>query len=261
VIGILPNLFWLSKDERAPDEWEDAGAFDMGNALFAVADGASQAYRAREWAMRLVERYVTAPPPPNADGDLALRWFAELASGWQDESDGSENTYWYQSNAERRGSFAAFVGIRLFLSDTGFAWQSMAVGDCCLFHVHGDMLTTAFPLSDPASFGQSPDLVPSAAQSVERLRNKVRVRSGEAVPGDLVLLCSDALAKFILEEAPRGKPVWTAIRSIADNDEFAQFIRYLRSENAIDIDDVTLLRLIVVDDGRRRSRGAGRSSR
>jgi hypothetical protein len=254
VIGILPNVFWLSKDEQAPDEWEDAGAFDMGSARFAVADGASQAWEARAWAMHLVERYVAGPPPPDADGDVALRWFAELANGWQDESDSSENTYWYQANAKRRGSFAAFVGIRLFPSDTGFAWQSMAVGDCCLFHVRDDVLTTAFPLSNPASFGQSPDLVPSAAQSVERLRNKVKVRSGEAVPGDLVLLCSDALAKFFLEESPHGKPLWTAIRSITDNDEFAQFVRYLRSKNAIDIDDVTLLRLIVVEDGRTRRR-------
>jgi hypothetical protein len=259
MIGILPNLFWLPKDEAAPQDWEDAGAYDTRKARFAVADGASNAYRAREWAMRLVERYVTAPPPSDSDADLALRWFAELANGWQDESDGRETTHWYQANAERRGSFAAFVGARFFPSNTGFAWQSMAVGDCCLFHIRGDVFATAFPLSDPADFGQSPDLVPSAAQSVRRLRNKVRVRSGEAVPGDLFLLCSDALAKFLLEEAPRGKPVWTAVRSIEDNDEFARFIRYLRSENAIDIDDVTLLRLMVIEDGRTR-RAAGRSS-
>jgi len=250
VSGILPNLFWLAKDERVPGEWEDAGAFDTRNARFAVADGASAAYRAREWAMQLVEYYVKAPPPPNADEDVVLQWFAKLANSWQDDSNGNEPTFWYQQNAERRGSFAAFLGAGFSHSHAGLVWHSVAVGDCCLFHIRENVLMTAFPVSNPADFGRSPDLVPSAAQSLGRLRNRVRVTSGNAVPGDLFLLCSDALAKFLLAEAPRGEPVWTAVKSIADNEDFARLIRYLRRENAIEIDDVTLLRLVVVEAGK-----------
>ncbi len=205
--------------------------------------------------MRLVECYVTAPPPPNADESAALRWFATPARSWQDESNGSEPTLWYQQNAEIRGSFAAFLGACFSRSAAGLVWHAIAVGDCCLLHIRDNLLMTAFPISDPAEFGRSPDLVPTAEQSLERLRNKVKVTSGNAVPGDLFLLCSDALAKFLLAEAPRGEPVWTAVKSIVDNDDFVRLIRYLRRENAIEIDDVTLLRLAVVESstgGRRR---------
>jgi hypothetical protein len=244
--AILHNLFWVAKDERAPGEWEDGGAFDEGTARYAVADGASAAYRAREWAMRLVECYVTAPPPPDADEAAALRWFARPARSWHDEPDGSEPTLWYQQNAERRGSFAAFLGACFSRSATGLGWQAMAVGDCCLLHVRNNVLLTAFPISDPVEFGRSPDLVPSAEQSLARLRDKVKLKSGNAIPGDLFLMCSDALAKFLLAEAPHGKSAWRAITSLANNDDFARLIQYLRREGAIDIDDVTLLRLAVV---------------
>jgi hypothetical protein len=258
---ILPNLFWVAKDERAPGEWEDAGAFDMRTERFAVADGASAAYRAREWAMRLVECYVTAPPPPDADEGTVLRWFARPASNWQDESNGSEPTRWYQQNAERRGSFAAFLGTCFSRSAAGLVWHAIAVGDCCLLHIRNNFLMTAFPISDPGDFGRSPDLVPSSEQTLERLRNKVKMRSGNAMPGDLFLMCSDALAKFLLREAPRGESAWTAINSLENNDDFAQLVHYLRSENAIEIDDVTLLRLAVVESTSGQLRASSSSER
>lgn len=244
---IVPNVFWMAKDERAPGEWEDAGAFDMKGARFAVADGASAAYRAREWATQLVTCYVTAPPALDADEEVALRWFAESANDWRTTGGGAP-LEWYHQDAERRGSFAAFVGAGFFASAGRLRWHAIAVGDCCLFHLRDDVLTTAFPLSDPSEFGHSPDLVPSAIRNLEGLRHKVRIRSGQAVPGDLFVLCSDALAKFLLEEAPYGESAWAAIRSIGDNDDFARFIRYLRNENAIALDDVTLLRLVVRAD-------------
>jgi hypothetical protein len=258
---ILPNLFWVAKDERAPNEWEDAGAFDSRNARFAVADGASAAYRAREWATQLVECYIAAPPPPDADEGAALRWFARPASSWRDESNGGEPALWYQQNAERRGSFAAFLGACFSRSAGGLSWHAIAVGDCCLLHIRNNFLMTAFPISDPGEFGRSPDLVPSAEQGIQRLRNKVKMRSGNAIPGDLFLMCSDALAKFLLSEAPHGESAWTAIKSLANNDDFAQLIHYLRRENAIEIDDVTLLRLAVVDSSASQLRASSSSER
>ena len=47
------------------------------------------------------------------------------------------------------------------------SWSALAVGDCCVFHVRGDALLTAFPVNDAAcsttarcclARGQSPTL-------------------------------------------------------------------------------------------------------
>jgi hypothetical protein len=244
VIAIFPNAFWAPKDEQAPEDWEDGCAFDRGNARFAVADGASAAYRAREWARHLVSSYVLAPPAPDGDEQAALRWFAQSAQDWQGTAQRAP-VAWYHQDAERRGSFAAFLGARFLPAGPALRWHSIAVGDCCLFQVRDGEVATAFPVSDPADFGQSPVLVPTAEHSLDRLRGKVQTRSGEALPGDLFLLCSDALAKFVLEHASRDGTLWRALTSVPDNEEFGQLVRYLRSENAIDVDDVTLLRLVL----------------
>lgn len=244
MITIMPNVFWMAKDELAPQDWEDAGGFDMQDNCYAVADGASAAYRAREWATQLVTHYVREPPAAAANGDAAFRWFSRCAEGWQ-VANADEEVEWYHREAAKRGSFAAFLGVRLVPTGAGFRWNAIAVGDSCLLHIRESALAKAFPLANPADFNQSPDLVPSSTSGVEKIHGKVMTSSGDAVPGDLLLMCTDALAKVLLEEADQGEPLWTAITSFSDNSDFARFIRYLRNENAIAIDDVTLLRLVV----------------
>jgi hypothetical protein len=243
VTGPAANVFWSAKDERSPGDWEDGAAFDPVGGRMAVADGASAAYRAREWATHLVESWVKSAPMEDADPAVAGRWFTEVASRWKSEDD-VQNLEWYHQDAARRGSFAAFVGVQLTTSGARTSWTAVAVGDCCLFQVRGDRLLTAFPLSDPAAFGNAPDLVPSAADKLDRLHDRIRTSTGIAEPGDLILLCSDAFAKFLLTVASDGT-VWAVLRSLVDNHQFGELVSYLRAQGLLELDDVTLLRVRV----------------
>ncbi len=247
---VIGNVFWSAKDPQVPDDWEDGAALDLSSGRFAVADGASAAYRAREWAAWLVESYLAAPPTTKPSA--VLEWLAAVANDWKTEdSAGGSDVEWYHQDAARRGSFAAFVGTRFEPSlETSFAtpkgeltWSAVAVGDCCLLQVRGDQLMTAFPLSDPTEFGSAPVLVPSAADKLPLLRGRVHTITGNARPGDVILLSSDAFAKFMLTEA--APDLWRVLRSIKDNRQFTELLHYLWTQNALEVDDVTLLRVII----------------
>lgn len=242
---VLGNVFWVAKDEQAPADWEDGAGLDLARGLVAVADGASAAYRAREWACHLVESYLAEPPAPDADPQAALDWFEDVGQSWKPAADQADEVEWYHRDAARRGSFAAFAGAQLTAFDGGVSWSAVAVGDCCLLQIRDGQLVTAFPLSDPASFGNAPVLVPSAAQRLHLLRDQVRTAAGTALPGDMLLLSSDAMAKFMLTEEGRAGPLWPVLRSITDNGQFAELVRYLRQQTVLEVDDVTLLRVIV----------------
>jgi Protein phosphatase 2C len=245
VSRVVGNVFWFAKDERSPNDWEDGAALDLSTGRLAVADGASAAYRAREWATHLVESYIAAAPSPDSDPETAIRWFGQVAESWKSDDGESGGPEWYHLDAARRGSFATFVGAQLTASQGNFSWSALAVGDCCLLQIRGEQVLTAFPLADPADFTNAPVLVPSAADKLHLLRHRVHTTSGSTQPGDLILLSSDAFAKFMLTEAPRGGALWPVLRSIADNREFGELVRYLRKQRALEIDDVTLLRVIV----------------
>src|SRR4029078_1075426 len=95
----------LPKSGFEASECEDWIAGDEQNCRFAVADGATEAFDARNWAQRLAHNWVRS--------DSALtpetfhRWV--VAEGLALHSSWSQLTLpWYAEEKARKGSFAAF---------------------------------------------------------------------------------------------------------------------------------------------------------
>src|SRR5262249_52326452 len=83
----------------------------------------------------------------------------------------------------------------------GRVLRSLAVGDCCLFLLKPRAQVFAFPLVDSNQFGQNPALITNRAQcnlDVQRCEALVQ-------PGELLVACSDALARWLLQVIERGE--------------------------------------------------------
>ncbi|MEQ8841610.1 MAG: hypothetical protein RIB98_11560 [Acidimicrobiales bacterium] len=233
--------FGQAKDGYRSHEWEDSAAHSFRSGRFAVADGATTAFRARAWSHILTAGWLSDPFAID-DDDEWVEWLARRAAIWDADLDGREDDApFYVVAAANRGSFATLLGVELGVDDGELCWRALAVGDACLFHVREGALLQSFPVTDAAEFGSHPALVhsgtttgPGAVRGVERAR-------GSLIEGDRVLLATDALAEWALLAGSTDPGVWERLGTI-DEEGFGRLIAELRAGDALRNDDVTLLR-------------------
>ena len=186
----------LPKLGQEASECEDVIAVDMQARRIAVADGATEAFAAREWAERLAQQWVrrTSTLTPEEFRNWVAAEGRELHDSWNGLS-----LSWYAEAKARTGSFAAFVGLELDLNSESPSWKAIALGDTCLLHRRGDVLVKSLPLARSESFNNAPILVASNCALHENSMKSVVIDSGNCESGDVLLLLSDAVASWYLK--------------------------------------------------------------
>jgi hypothetical protein len=237
--------FLLPKSGAELSECEDAIGINLDALRFVVADGATEAFDSRSWAMQLAERWVLDEPPA-----LSVETFRAWAVAQGEALHSSWNgrqLSWYAEEKARSGSFAAFVGVQFELAENVARWRAVALGDCCLIQLRGGAIRQALPVSDYQSFTATPLLVPSSS-SLRSVLTRTVVASDLIESGDLFLLLSDAAACWYLKlsferEALRER--FDFLLAAAQNDELARLFEAERRERRIVDDDVAILRIAV----------------
>lgn len=235
--------FVLPKEGAGEEECEDAvGACDEAGA-YAVADGAAEAFDARSWAALLAAEWVKARPAPSGPEEFGA-WLAgqgeRLHATW-----GERALPWYAEEKRRAGSFAAFVGLS-FGGGEGRRWRAVALGDSCLFQLRGPSLVASLPLESHEQFNAHPPLAPSSKRLLEAALGRAVYGRGEAAPGDLFLLMSDALSAWFLESRARGRAALDEFASLtagAENGALAELLRREREAGRLRDDDAALARI------------------
>jgi hypothetical protein len=224
---------WLPKRGHTPEEYEDAFAGDAVACRFAIADGASESSFAGEWARLLAEGYVQAHGRPR-------QWLGLLRQRWHEELSGRELP-WYAEVKFEEGAFATALGVAFGAPRLGRSrrWHAWAVGDSCLFQMRQDRLLTSFPLTRADEFGNRPDLLCSRSRPGQRA--KEYLARGDWHDDDRLLLMTDALAQWFLEQAEAGHRPWNMIEQRATKETFTAWVEELRDAKALRNDDVTLL--------------------
>jgi Protein phosphatase 2C len=242
--------FVLPKEGNAPEECEDAVAFDAGSLRFAVADGATEAFDARRWAARLAAEWVAAVRAPLTAAEFGA-WLKEQGE-WLRASWEGKQLPWYAEEKRRAGSYAAFVGLRLEAGPGRVGWRAVALGDSCLVHRRGGEQLAAFPLSSHESFNSSPPLVPSSEAMREAALARLVEESGEAGPGDTFLLMTDALSAWYFETSARRDPAaerFDSLLAASENNSLAELVRRERAAARMRDDDVAAVRVTLSDEG------------
>ena len=230
----------LPKSGFESSECEDSIGSDEQNCRFAVADGATEAFDAGNWAQRLAQNWVRS--------DSALtpetfhRWVAsegqELHSSWKQLT-----LPWYAEEKARKGSFAAFVGVELDLRNDKPEWKAIALGDACLLHCRDGALIKSFPLSDSASFNSAPVLVASDPVIYKTSEQSLAIESGSCENNDVLFLVSDAAAAWYLERFEQND--FADVFESHAPDALAQFFENEREAGRIRDDDIAVMRLEV----------------
>jgi hypothetical protein len=225
--------FCLPKRGNRPEEYEDAFAGNPAACRFAIADGASESAFAAEWARLLVEGYVQTP-------GRVRDWLAGLRARWHEQLSGRELP-WYAEVKFEEGAFSTVLGVTLGAprSDRSRRWLAWAVGDSCLFQVRQDELLVRFPLTYAEEFGNRPDLLCSRSRAGQKTRETLA--RGDWHPDDRLLLMTDALAQWFLQQAEAGHRPWKVVEERATAKTFAGWVEELRDAKTLRNDDVTLV--------------------
>jgi len=229
----------LPKLDHDASECEDAIAFDIHTARFAVTDGATEAFHAQQWAKNLAEHWVRNESTLTLDD--FRKWVADEGRELHDSWSGLTLS-WYSEEKARAGSFAAFVGVELDLKTDAPSWQAIALGDTCLLHCRGAALLKSLPLSRSESFNSAPMLVASNAVLHESTMQSVVIDSGSCENGDVLLLMSDAAASWCLQRFENGDFDPDFLTARAD-EELQRFFDDERQAGRIRNDDLAIMRI------------------
>lgn len=243
---IRAGTLWEPKDLARRHEWEDGASLSTEAGHFAVADGASEAFDAREWALALTTAHRQSPPEQNATSQEWSKWFSARAAEFDARNspanlDADEDA-WLYSGHGARAPYATFLGVRLvWLTSGQLVYQAHAVGDACLFHVRGHQLVSSWPLRDIAEFGTHPALVCGSPSGPAVREQDILTASQELFRGDVLLLGSDAISKWMIQFRA-SRRTWRFVKSIQRHG-FQEFVTGSRQRGQLDPDDVTLTRI------------------
>ena len=228
----------LPKSGFDSSECEDFIGIDEQNCRFAVADGATEAFDARNWAQRLAENWV------RSDAALTAQTFHEwvASEGLALHASWNQLTLpWYAEEKARKGSFAAFVGLELDLMNDAPCWKAIALGDACLLHCREGALLKSFPVTKSASFNSAPLLVASDPALYKNSADSLVIESGRCETNDILFLVSDAAAAWYLERFEQND--FSDILRDNSEPDAAKFFENERHAGRIRNDDIAVIRV------------------
>ena len=177
------EAFSLPKEGAADDENEDSFVVHQPTGTIAVSDGASSSFGSRIWSRALVDNAISDGSPLTAGFVGTI--MGPAAKKWKEHHEVGELPWWAVEGL-RRGGFATLLVVRIGANSKGRAWQALAVGDSCVFHLRAKegvwQLLRAFPLESAEAFGSHPLLLssvsPAPVEGIVRRRSAARRRHG-----------------------------------------------------------------------------------
>ena len=233
--------FITHKKAESLDDCQDAIKVDEEHSRYAVADGATRSFFPKQWAELLVEHFCEMSDPLKAENwkewlvPIQKEWYKQIA----ERVKARDQFYLTNSLNTREPAVSTFVGLEV--DRTKPEWQAVVVGDSCLFH-KSEAGFRSYLIEKSEDFTDRPEAFASYAEA--NLYDPEFI-TGEIQSGDLFILATDALAKWILEHKASGnlEEILNQFGRIADREQFNQFVDQARGNDKIPLvnDDVALM--------------------
>jgi hypothetical protein len=241
------------KEGNSTEQYEDAYAYTLlaGNnasdppdfreakypVRVALADGASSAVFAREWAELLVTTFAEHGFPPT--DTEAAQTIAALGHTWRARTEGKATAWWAQ---EKMTTGSAATLLVVTWDREHLLWEAVSVGDVCVFLVRNNRLRYGFPLTRSAGFSDRPELISTEIGSRATLPPVVRYVE-QYQEGDRFLLMTDALSHYFLSQFEKRQRPWNRLPQ--STEELHRWLHIERDSGALKNDDVTLIDIIL----------------
>jgi len=246
-IGYL--VFWTQKNGNSETDYEDAfwpktGAFNeevKKPIRIAIGDGATESSFSGTWAKLLTRNFAKDKFLRDSDEPLLCE-LSSLRRRWK-RTVQLKPLPWYAEEKLQAGAFSSILGLTIRPTKKGVFWNSVSVGDSCLFMIHNNKLKESYPITESASFNSRPYLLSSIRIEAEEDELNLSFADGKIESGDTLYLLTDALAQWFLKEHEQGNKPWERLNEFTNQQEFIDWISEIRTSKSIRNDDVTSVKI------------------
>lgn len=141
---------------------------------------------------------------------------------------------WYARAKLVQGAHSTFLS--LLLDTVNDCYHAVAVGDSCYFQIRGNRILSVGPIEGAGDFDRFPELVGSRPESSP----SGMMYSGLYRDGDIFVLATDAMAKFVMTVAERYGRIPPVADMIGSSPQFLRAILRWRARRLLDNDDTTM---------------------
>lgn len=232
----------LARAGSANHDYEDAHAVNPLRGTVAIADGATQACRSDVLANALTRYFseedfrLQNPPERELWWRLSRRrWFLEVGSGYSRMTAEEQDRY-------EKGGAGTFAGIRL-TSPSRYLFYNC--GDCCALWFRHGQLVRAEP--ENLAFNYYPDVLSTLN---ENAFSRLTVYPERPIPGDTLVMVTDALGEFFLRQRPwEREPGWWQWLPRFTPDDFEAWTEDAKRHDGLNDDDYTLIMVRFSEEG------------
>ncbi|MDE0088374.1 MAG: hypothetical protein OXU23_21810 [Candidatus Poribacteria bacterium] len=252
MVKLRSNKFIAPKEGETLTDCQDAIELNEDKSRYAVADGATRSFYPKMWAELLVKDFCE-------ETTLSLKkenwneWIESLQQKWlkQVVATVRETKRFMSIDRLSRSESAASTFVGLEIDKTKAEWKAMIIGDSCLFHIATSELKESYLIKKSEDFTNRPESFASFAK--DSLCEPTFV-TGQTNPGDIFILATDALAKWIIQHEEAGK-LEDALEQLISIDgeheqQFKGFIEKARETEDLRLvnDDVAFLIISIESD-------------
>jgi hypothetical protein len=237
---IRVKAFQTPKNGSTSEECQDAVAWNEQKRNFAIADGVSDSAFQSLWADLLVNSFVTeVGAAPEFTKAWLTTWLRNEQNKWNNQVNWDTVPWHGRMKAEQTGAQATFLGIRL-LSES-HSWVGIAIGDCNLFRFSKNRtFRESIPNKRAVDFSNATQAFSSIGQDEEYEQKTKRIQ-GRYEPGDILVLATDAMARWMLEMLEEKQDPLDEIPTSDAPGVFDQWVNTLRQAGKMKDDDTSLL--------------------
>ncbi len=245
MIKLKVKHFKTHKKGETKDDCQDDYAHNQDIGRYAIADGATLSFFPKEWARLLVDCFCDKKEIYlSLEDENWEEWIEPIQQEWLEyvsKTVQESKTYMLVDRLSRlESALSTFIGIE-FNRDKE-EWKALIIGDSCLFH-QSESEFRSYPLQKLEDFPHRPNSFASFPKE-KPVGDTPEIISGKASPGDIFILATDALSKWIIQhdEARNLNNILERLKKIENNGQFEQFVDQARNEEVRLVnDDVTLM--------------------
>ena len=222
--------------------------------IVAIADGLTHSTFQDIWAKQLVNRFIEKPFVPDLNAQKLKDWLEGIQKEWiseiaQVKPSKDKETHFEEiiEIAKDKGAESTFLGMIIQKTSKRQKLQLFGIGDTNMFLVRNNKIKEKFPVTSVKSFTNRTKALCSIDNPLQEIPESKEVN---AKKGDIVILATDALAKWILKSANLGQKPWKRI--LKNKKDITNFIDKLRKDQVqyekglarrfgIDDDDTTCI--------------------
>ena len=239
----IETSFSLPKRSESEETNQDAIAISPDERVFAIADGVSQSPFSQIWSKKVVNKFIKKPLDISDLNEQKIKdWLADIRKEWGSEIDQGKASELILDIAKKEGGSTTFLGMIIQKKKKKRQkLQLFGIGDTNMFlikknEITGKLDVVGWPVTSVESFT---DRTKGLSSIDNTLQGIPELKEFDVKRGDIVILATDALAKWILKSANLGQRPWSKI--LKKKNDIANFIDKLRYTNKIDDDDTTCI--------------------